>query len=135
MIAERLERGRIFEQSLTPSTLKDYCFRNPERALDLLLSLDLDPATAVRIRDGAPPKPRARRATGDLPVVNAPSRKRCLGPRFYDPAISPDAAGRNDGTLAAFCARVCVCVHATVSVRLRRPVPPHLHTLGRRTGN
>ena len=53
VIAERLERGRIFEQPLTPSTLKDYCFRNPERALDLLLSLDLDPATAVRIRDGA----------------------------------------------------------------------------------
>ena len=137
VIAERLERGRIFEQPLMPSTLKDYCFRNPERALDLLLSLDLDPATAVRIRDGAPPKPRARRATGDLPVVNAPGQKRRLGPRCYDPAIGRvDSAGRDehddDGTLATSCTCVCVCVcvcmHATLPVRLRRPGPPHFHT-------
>ena len=112
VIAECLERGSIFGQPLTGSTLKDYCFRNPEQGLDLLLSLSLDRATALRLRDGPPPKPRVRRSTGDLPVVNAPSRKRRLGPRFYDPAIGPDAAGRDadDGTPSPHLARGCVCV-------------------------
>ena len=42
VIAECLERGRIFDQPLAASsTLKDYCFRNPERGLELLLSLGL----------------------------------------------------------------------------------------------
>jgi hypothetical protein len=26
------------------------------------------------------------------------------------------------------CVCVCVCMHATLPVRLRRPVPPHFHT-------
>ena len=67
VIAECIERGRIFGQPLTGSTLKDYCFRNPEQGLDLLLSLRLDPATALRLRDGPPPKPRVRRAAELLP--------------------------------------------------------------------
>jgi hypothetical protein len=44
----------------------------------------------------------------------------------------PSALTRLDATmlvaLPTSCARVCLCVHAAVSVRLRRPVPPHLHT-------
>jgi len=116
VIADCLERGRIFEQPLTGSTLKDYCFRNPEQGLDLLLSLRLDPATALRLRDGPPARPRVRRAAGDLPVVSAPSQKRRLGPRFYAPAICRvDSAGRDDdddddGTLATSCTRLCVCM-------------------------
>ena len=135
VIADCLERVRIFGQPLTGCTLKDYCFRNPEQGLGLLLSLRLDPATALRLRDGPPPRPRVRRAAGDLPVVSAPSQKRRLGPRFYAPAIGPDAAGRDDDggpthilrAAVPVCA-LCLCVHAAVSVRLRRPVPPHLPT-------
>jgi hypothetical protein len=115
VIADCLERVRIFGQPLTGCTLKDYCFRNPEQGLDLLLSLRLDPATALRLRDGPPPRPRVRRAAGDLPVVSAPSQKRRLGPRFYAPAICRvDSAGRDDddddGTLATSCTRLCVCM-------------------------
>jgi hypothetical protein len=145
VIAERLERGRIFEQPLTPSTLKDYCFRNPERAVELLLSLDLDSATAVRIRDGPPPKPRVRHgsATGDLPVVNAPRQKRRLGPRCYDPAIGRvDSAGRDehddDGTLATSCTCVCVCVCVHACNPARAPASASASTLphmGRRVGS
>jgi hypothetical protein len=136
VIADCLERVRIFGQPLTGCTLKDYCFRNPEQGLDLLLSLRLDPATALRLRDGPPPRPRVRRAAGDLPVVNAPSQKRRLGPRFYPPTIGPDAAGRNDvggpthilraGVLVCACSRVRAPASASAST------PPHV---GRRMGN
>ena len=114
VIAECIERGRIFGQPLTGSTLKDYCFRNPEQGLDLLLSLRLDPATALRLRDGPPPKPRVRRAAGDLPVVSAPRR---LGPRFYAPAIGTDAAGRDDDGRPTHILRAGVPVCACSRVR------------------
>ena len=131
VIAECLERGSIFGQPLTGSTLKDYCFRNPKQGLDLLLSLSLDPATALRLRDGPPPKPRVRRAAGDPPVVSAPRR---LGPRFHAPAIGTDAAGRDDDGRPTHILRAGVPVCACSRVRAPAPAstPPHM---GRRMGN
>ena len=143
VIADCLERVRIFGQPLTGCTLKDYCFRNPEQGLDLLLSLRLDPATALRLRDGPPPRPRVRRAAGDLPVVNVPGQKRRLGPRCYDPAIGRvDSAGRDDdddgGTLATSCTCVCVCVCVHACNPARAPASASASTLphmGRRVGS
>ena len=121
VIADCLERVRIFGQPLTGCTLKDYCFRNPEQGLDLLLSLRLDPATALRLRDGPPPRPRVRRAAGDLPVVSAPSQKRRLGPRFY--------AGRRRRRRRALASRSS---SGSGAVPGRWAASAHVHTVAQR---